>query len=268
MSSTPNSIVNTSVINTSLGQRYQELLNDCAQKSTQLQRPPARIIAVSKTRTPLEIQALAQLGQIDFGENYVQEALPKIAALQAIHPQLIWHFIGPIQSNKAALIAAHFDWVHSIDRLAHAQRLSRQRGELHNLINKVSLRAPLNICIQVNTSGESSKSGVAPNEVIDLARALNNLPHLCLRGLMALPSPVHPENSSAEGSSVNALAQLTQEFSLMHTLLAQLRTELGASTSENVLDTLSMGMSGDWPIALAHGATHIRIGTQLFGARA
>ncbi len=263
MSSTPNSIVNTSVISTSLGQRYQELLGDCAQKSTQLQRPPAHIIAVSKTRTPLEIQALAQLGQIDFGENYVQEALPKIAALQAIHPQLIWHFIGPIQSNKTALIAAHFDWVHSIDRLAHAQRLSRQRGELNNLINDLTPRAPLNICIQVNTSGESSKSGVAPNEVIDLARALNNLPHLCLRGLMALPSPVHPENSSAE-----SCAQLTHEFSLMQTLLAQLRAELGASAPENLLDTLSMGMSGDWPLALAHGATHIRIGTQLFGARA
>lgn len=181
---------------------------------------------------------MARAGMTRFGENYLQEALEKIEALQDL--SLEWHFIGPIQSNKTRPIAEHFDWVHSVDRLKLARRLSEQRPP-H--------LPPLNICLQVNVSGEQSKSGATLEELPALAREVASLPHLRLRGLMAIPAP-------AEG-----LEAQRQPFHHMHQALQQLNAE-GLE-----LDTLSMGMSGDLEAAIAEGATLVRIGTALFGPR-
>jgi pyridoxal phosphate enzyme (YggS family) len=196
------------------------------------------LLAVSKTRSSGELRALASAGVSRFGENYLQEALEKIDALQDL--ALEWHFIGPIQSNKTRPIAEHFDWVHSVDRLKLARRLGEQRP---------THLPPLNICLQVNVSGEQSKSGVSLEELPVLAREVATLPQLRLRGLMAIPAP-------AEG-----LAAQRQPFRLMRQALEQLNAEgLG-------LDTLSMGMSDDLEAAIAEGATLVRIGTALFGPR-
>jgi pyridoxal phosphate enzyme (YggS family) len=202
-------------------------------------REPASVtlMAVSKTRGADEIAALADAGQVDFGENYLQEALAKVQALAG--RGLCWHFIGPIQSNKTRDIAAHFDWVHSVDRLKIARRLSEQRPE--DL-------APLNVCIQVNIDNEASKSGVAPADVADLAAAVAELPNLRLRGLMAIPSAESADNNRAA-------------FHRLAMTLSQLRNTLPG------LDTLSMGMSGDFPVAIEEGATIVRLGTALFGPR-
>ena len=202
-----------------------------------VQRDPASVglLAVSKTKPASELREAYDAGLRDFGENYLQEALGKQVELSDL--PLIWHFIGPIQSNKTRAIAENFAWVHSVDRLKIAQRLSEQRPpEL----------PPLNICIQVNVSGEASKSGCSPEDLPALALAISALPHLKLRGLMAIPEPTDDRE------------QQNASFAAVSTLQAQLGLQL---------DTLSMGMSHDLEAAIAQGATWVRIGTALFGAR-
>ncbi|GLC91657.1 YggS family pyridoxal phosphate enzyme [Cupriavidus sp. TA19] len=198
------------------------------------------LLAVSKTVSADRVRAAAEAGQLAFGENYVQEGVEKIAALAELRGRLQWHFIGPLQSNKTRLVAEHFDWVHAIDRLKIAERLSAQRP---------AGMAPLQVCLQVNISGEASKSGVAPAEVPALAQAVAALPGLRLRGLMAIPEP--EDDPAAQ----------RRPFAAMRALLGTLR-ENGLD-----LDTLSMGMSGDMEAAIAEGATMVRIGTAIFGAR-
>jgi len=210
------------------------------------QRPAdaVTLVAVSKTFGADEVLAVARCGQLHFGENYLQEALPKIAAVRAAAPELplAWHFIGPIQSNKTRPIAEHFDWVQSVDRLKIAERLSEQRPPQ---------LPPLNLLLQVNVSGEDSKSGVAPDETAALARAVAALPRLRLRGLMAIPE-------AADGPQ-----QQRPPLAAMKRLFDSLRAEGIAGW-----DTLSMGMSADLETAIAEGATMVRVGTALFGARA
>lgn len=202
-----------------------------------VQRDSAAIglLAVSKTKPAAAIREAHGCGQRDFGENYLQEALGKQAELADL--ELIWHFIGPIQSNKTRALAEHFDWVHSVDRLKIAQRLSEQRP---------AHLPPLNICLQVNVSGEASKSGCTPQELPALARAVIQLPHLKLRGLMTIPEPT--DDPQAQRAPLARLRQLRDELSLD-------------------LDCLSMGMSQDLEAAIAEGATWVRIGTALFGTR-
>ncbi|HWD30010.1 MAG TPA: YggS family pyridoxal phosphate-dependent enzyme [Pseudomonas sp.] len=194
-----------------------------------------RLLAVSKTKPAAAVREAFAAGVRDVGENYLQEALNKQGELTDL--PLTWHFIGPIQSNKTRAIAEHFDWVHSVDRLKIAQRLSEQRPE--------GLE-PLNICLQVNVSGEASKSGCTPAELPALASAIAALPRLRLRGLMAIPEP-------------------TDDRAAQEAAFARVR-ELQASLGLD-LDTLSMGMSHDLEAAIAQGATWVRIGTALFGAR-
>jgi PLP dependent protein len=193
------------------------------------------LLAVSKTKPAAAIREAFACAVVDFGENYLQEALEKQAELSDL--PLIWHFIGPIQSNKTRPIAEHFAWVHSVDRLKIAQRLSEQRP--------ASL-PPLNICLQINISAEPSKAGCSPAELPALAQAVAQLPNIRLRGLMAIPEPTDDPARQHE-----AFAQLRQ-----------LRDELNLG-----LDTLSMGMSDDLEAAIAEGATWVRIGSALFGAR-
>ncbi|HEX8541040.1 MAG TPA: YggS family pyridoxal phosphate-dependent enzyme [Pseudomonas sp.] len=201
------------------------------------QRDPAAIglLAVSKTKPASAVREAYAAGLRDFGENYLQEALSKQLALADL--PLCWHFIGPIQSNKTRAIAENFAWVHSVDRLKIAQRLSEQRpADL----------PPLNICIQVNVSGEASKSGCTPADLPALAAAISALPRLKLRGLMAIPEPT--EDSAEQNAAFAAVRSLQEQLNLP-------------------LDTLSMGMSHDLEAAIAQGATWVRIGTALFGAR-
>lgn len=200
------------------------------------------LIAVSKTFGPDAVIAAADAGQGAFGENYLQEALDKKLAVAAARPELAleWHFIGPIQSNKTRPIAENFDWVHAVDREKIAQRLSDQRP---------AHLPSLQICLQVNVSGEDSKSGVSPDELLPLARAVSAMPHLQLRGLMAIPEPT--EDAERQRAPFIQLRQLAQ----------QLR-EAGIET-----DTLSMGMSADMVAAIAEGATMVRVGTAIFGQR-
>lgn len=205
-------------------------------------RDPSEIelLAVSKTVKPDVLMDAYDAGQRAFGENYLQEALDKIAALKDRAPGIAWHFIGPIQSNKTRPIAENFDFVHSVDRLKIAQRLSEQRP---------AGLPRLDICIQVNVSGEASKSGCTPQELPALAHAVAALPRLRLRGLMAIP-----EAASTEEEQRRPLRALRE-------LAGQLRSEGLA------LDTLSMGMSADLAAAIAEGATLVRIGTAIFGER-
>ncbi|KTT29695.1 YggS family pyridoxal phosphate-dependent enzyme [Pseudomonas rhizoryzae] len=200
-------------------------------------RDPATVglLAVSKTKPAAALREAAAAGLRDFGENYLQEALDKQTELTDL--PLVWHFIGPIQSNKTRAIASHFDWVHSVDRLKIAQRLAEQRPPE---------RGPLNICLQVNVSGEASKSGCHPDELPALATLVSQLPNLRLRGLMAIPEP-------------------TDDPASQRAAFARLRTLSEALNLD--LDTLSMGMSQDLEAAIAEGATWVRIGTALFGAR-
>jgi PLP dependent protein len=193
------------------------------------------LLAVSKTKPAAAVREAFAAGAQDFGENYLQEALEKQSELSDL--PLIWHFIGPIQSNKTKAIAEHFAWVHSVDRLKIAQRLSEQRP--------AHLPA-LNVCLQVNVSGEASKSGCAPGEVAALAHAVTQLPNLRLRGLMTIPEPT--DDPVEQRSAFARLKALQQDLNLD-------------------LDTLSMGMSHDLEAAIAEGATWVRIGTALFGAR-
>jgi pyridoxal phosphate enzyme (YggS family) len=196
------------------------------------------LLAVSKTWPAEAVREAAACGQVAFGENYVQEGVDKCVELQAL--KLEWHFIGPLQSNKTRVVATHFDWVHSIDRAKLAQRLSAQRDEA---------LAPLNVCIQVNVSGEASKSGVAPDAVMTLAAEVAGLPGLRLRGLMCIPEP--------DGGEV----VLRQRFAMLRSL----RDTLNAAGY--AIDTLSMGMSHDVEIAIDEGSTMVRVGTAIFGAR-
>jgi pyridoxal phosphate enzyme (YggS family) len=197
------------------------------------------LLAVSKTKPASDVLAAYGAGQRAFGENYLQDALPKIQALR--EPDIEWHFIGRIQSNKTADISRHFAWVHGLDRLRHAERLGAQRpADL----------PPLQVCLQVNLSGEASKGGVEPDDLPGLAFAVARLPGLRLRGLMTMPDP-----KSDPATQRAAFAQLRG-------LLEGLRTK-GLE-----LDTLSMGMSADMEAAIAEGSTMVRIGTDIFGARA
>lgn len=207
-------------------------------------RDPAsvQLLAVSKTFGADAVIAAADAGQRAFGENYLQEALDKQQAVQALRPDLAldWHFIGPIQSNKTRPVAEHFAWAHAVDREKIARRLSEQRP---------AHWPPLNICLQVNVSGEDSKSGVAPAELPALAQVVATLPRLRLRGLMAIPEPA----DDAE--------EQRKPFAQLRALQQQLHA-IGIET-----DTLSMGMSADMPAAIAEGATIVRIGTAIFGKR-
>jgi PLP dependent protein len=200
------------------------------------------LLAVSKTFGPDAVLEAMAAGQRAFGENYLQEAIDKIAAVAQAAPDtpVEWHFIGPIQSNKTRPIATHFAWVHSVDRLKVAQRLSEQRPpEL----------GPLNICLQVNVSGEATKSGITEAELPELARAVAALPNLRLRGLMAIPEPESDP------------AKQREPFARLRELAERLRADGIA------VDTLSMGMSSDLEAAVAEGATIVRVGSAIFGAR-
>jgi pyridoxal phosphate enzyme (YggS family) len=200
-----------------------------------------RLLAVSKTCPAAAVREAHGAGLADFGENYVQEALAKMQALDDLRERVRWHLIGPLQSNKTREVAEAFDWVHSVDRLKIAERLSAQRS---------TGRPPLQVCLQVNISGETSKSGAAPDEIPALARAVARLPNLALRGLMAIPEP--------EGD--------LDAQRVPHRALRRLLEQLRAQGLE--MDTLSMGMSGDLEAAIAEGATCVRVGTAIFGARA
>ena len=195
---------------------------------------------MSKTFGPDAVREAFAAGQRQFGENYVQEALDKINALSDVREQLQWHLIGPLQSNKTRLVAEQFDWVQSVDRLKIAQRLSEQRP---------AHLPPLNVLIQVNTSGEATKNGLPADEVPALAEAIAALPRLRLRGLMALPAP--SPDSQAQHQAHHALKMLFERL-----------IERGFA-----LDTLSMGMSADLEAAIAEGATMVRVGTAIFGKR-
>ena len=199
------------------------------------------LLAVSKTFGPDAVRAAAAAGQRDFGENYLQEGVDKIAALADLRGQLRWHCIGPIQSNKTRLVAEQFDWAHGIDRLKTAERLSAQRPPG---------LPPLNLCLQVNIDGGPTKSGVAPAEALALAQAVAALPRLRLRGLMTIPDPA-PDFEAARAVHESARAL----FDLLNA------AGLG-------LDTLSMGMSDDLEAAVAAGSTMVRVGSAIFGTRA
>ena len=206
------------------------------QSANEAGRNPSDItlLAVSKTKSITDIEEAYAAGQRDFGENYVQEALPKIAALP--YPDITWHFIGPIQSNKSRAVAENFHWVHTVDRLKVAEKLSQQRPpEL----------PPLQVCVQVNIDADDAKSGCLPTETAVLGEMISRLPNLRLRGLMAIPR---------EGSADEPFRGLAQ--------LAQALRRDGLA-----LDTLSMGMSADMDIAIAAGSTMVRIGSAIFGAR-
>lgn len=212
------------------------------------------LIAVSKTFPAEAVVQAANAGQRHFGENYLQEAVDKIARVKEMAPalsdgdvdanSLIWHFIGPLQSNKTRAVAEHFDWVHSIEREKVARRLSEQRP---------AQLPPLNVCIQVNVSGEQTKSGVTPEEALPLAAVIAELPNLRLRGLMSIPEAT--EDVSLQRQRFARLGSLLQQ-------LNQVRT-----ASQPALDTLSMGMSADMEAAILEGATMVRIGTAIFGSR-
>ena len=197
-----------------------------------------RLLAVSKTWPLACVLDAAEAGQRAFGENYVQEGIDKIAAVSGRN--LEWHFIGPLQSNKTKPVAEHFDWVHSIDRLKIAERLSAQRP---------TYLSPLQVCVQVNVSGEASKSGCAPVEALALCRAVAALPGLQLRGLMAIPEPT--DDLQAQRIPFRKLRELREQI----------------CAAGLPLDTLSMGMSHDLEAAVAEGATIVRIGTAIFGER-
>lgn len=225
-------------IASNIQQVHQRIASACAAA----QRPvrSVTLLTVSKTFSADAVREAFAAGERHFGENYVQEALDKIAALADLREQIRWHLIGPLQSNKTRVVAEHFDWVHSVDRLKIAERLSEQRP---------AALAPLQLCLQVNVSGEASKSGVAPPEVSALAHAVARLPRVRLRGLMSIPEPCDDP------------AQQAAPHRLLRVLLQQLQGEGLA------LDTLSMGMSGDLEAAIAEGATVVRVGTAIFGHR-
>ena len=223
--------------------RYQGVSERITQAALQAGRPTlsVKLLAVSKTFPADQVAAVAALGQRDFGENYVQEGVDKIAALKSV-AGLVWHCIGPLQSNKTRLVAEHFDWVHSVDRLKIAQRLSEQRP---------AHLPPLHVCLQVNIDGGPTKAGVTPSDALALAQAVAALPRLVLRGVMTIPDTV-------DGFD----AQLA-----VHTQAKRLFDELQTALGLPHFDTLSMGMSADLEAAIQAGSTLVRVGTAVFGAR-
>lgn len=225
-----------------IGDKLQQVRARIVAACTAAGRDPAsvRLLAVSKTFGPEAVRAAHAAGQTAFGENYVQEGVAKIAALDDLRAQLEWHCIGPLQSNKTRVVAEHFDWVHGIDRLKIAERLAEQRP---------AGRPPLQVCLQVNVDGGANKSGVAAEEALPLARAVAALPRLRLRGLMAIPEP-----------AVDFAAQRA-----LFLRAAAVFDELRAAGLE--VDTLSLGMSADLEAAVAAGSTMVRVGSAIFGAR-
>ena len=223
----------------SISQNLAQIQQQIESLSAQFQRENVRLLAVSKTKPVSAIEEAIQAGQKAFGENYVQEGVEKIAYFNQ-QADLEWHFIGPLQSNKTKLVAAHFDWIQTVDRLKIAQRLSEQRP---------AGKAPLNVLIQINISDEASKSGIAPEEMLPLAKEIALLPNVKLRGLMAIPKPEHEP------------AQQKIALGKMQQLFNRLQTEFEG------IDTLSMGMSDDMAAAIECGSTMVRIGTAVFGVR-
>ena len=226
---------------TSIQQNLQQVRQRISAACERCGRDPAEVtlLAVSKTKPASAVEEAAAAGQIAFGENYVQEGVDKIQALAAF-PELEWHFIGPLQSNKSRLVAENFAWCHTVDRLRIATRLSEQRP---------AQLPPLNVLIQINISDESSKSGIMLQDLPALAQEIARLPHLTLRGLMAIPAP--------ESDYQRQLAVCQQ----MAQALEQLKKDYPS------VDTLSLGMSDDMDAAIAAGSTMVRIGTAIFGAR-
>ena len=223
-----------------LTHRFRTVTSRLYDAAQSVGRDPATVtlLAVSKARAATELRLLYELGQRDFGESYLQEALAKMATLRG--SDIRWHFIGPIQANKTRAIAEHFSWAHSVDRPRIAYRLNEQRP---------TGLPPLNICLQVNISAEASKSGVAPDALAELAAVVARLPMLRLRGLMAIPPPCN----------------IYEQQRLPFAYLCQLYAELRCNHSH--IDTLSMGMTNDLEAAVAEGSTLVRIGTALFGSR-
>lgn len=233
---------------TTIDERLQQVRARIARGCAQHGRDPAgvRLLAVSKTWGPEAVWQAWQAGQRDFGENYVQEGVEKVRSLRALGASdLVWHFIGPLQSNKTRPVAEHFDWVHSIDRLKIAQRLSEQRPP--------GLQ-PLQVCLQVNLDGGANKAGVPAAEALALAQQVAALPRLQLRGLMCIPEPA-PDFAAA-----------CRVFGQLAALRGQMQMQ--GQMPEQRLDTLSMGMSDDLEAALASGSTLLRVGSAIFGPRA
>ena len=228
----------------SIKQNIEQVINQIGLAAEKCGRDAetVQLLAVSKTKPIAAIEQAIAAGHTAFGENYVQEGVEKVQffAQQGSGPALSWHFIGPIQSNKTRPIAEHFDWVHSVDRAKIARRLSEQRPE--NM-------APLNVLLQVNTSGEDSKSGLAFDEVAALADEVAAMPNLVLRGLMSIPQQA--DDYDSQFAAFSSLAEAMEKLKVKHPQL----------------DTLSMGMSGDLDAAVAAGSTIVRIGTAIFGAR-
>jgi len=220
--------------------RLQQARPQQAQQLKGLPENPVRLLGVSKRQSAAAIRQAYHAGLKDFGENYLQEALKKMDELADL--PLHWHFIGSLQRNKTKEVAERFDWIHSLDRLKIAQRLSDQRP---------SSLPPLRVCIQVNIDGERSKAGLAPDEVCSLAQDISNLPGLQLRGLMAIPSPEFGRDG------------LESAFARMGELFKKLQKQL----PDQQIDSLSMGMSADLELAIAAGSTMVRIGTDIFGER-
>jgi len=226
----------------SIAHNVQEVQRRISTACLAIGRPAdaVQLMAVSKTHPPEAVRAACDAGQRLFGENYVQEACTKMDALADLRPRVAWHLIGPLQANKTRVVAERFDAVHSVDRLRIAERLSAQRPDA---------LPPLDVCLQVNIDGAPSKSGVAPEALGELAEAVSRLPRLRLRGLMAIPEPA--DTPAAQRIPHRRLRELFETL-----------TARGLA-----LDTLSMGMSADWEAAIAEGATIVRIGTAIFGAR-
>lgn len=224
---------------TELIDRYKHVRTRIAEACSLNGRNPdsVQLLAVSKKKSVNAITQVANIGQHDFGENYLQESLEKIEALKELG--LTWHFIGPIQSNKTRSIAEHFSWVHSVDRVKIAKRLSEQRP---------SELPPLNICLQINIDKEESKSGFLAEEIEDVVSEIAKLPMVSLRGLMAIPNPE---------------LDTEQAFTKIETLFNTIKSQYICPQ----WDTLSMGMSADLELAIAHGATIVRIGSDIFGPR-
>lgn len=212
----------------------QRQINDALDKFAR-SKDSVKLLAVSKTKPITAIEKAYEAGQRDFGENYLQESVDKITQLAHL-PDAVWHFIGPIQSNKTTAIANNFSWVHSVDRAKIARRLNEQRS---------SQDTPLNVCLQVNISGESTKSGMLVEELDELAQIVDSSPNLVLRGIMAIPKKDAPKSS----------------YVAMNELYISLKSQF------STVDTFSMGMSADLEIAIEHGSTMVRIGTAIFGAR-
>ena len=207
-----------------------------------------QLLAVSKTFPSRAVEEAMHAGQTAFGENYVQEGVEKIQQLAKLRPWLEWHFIGPLQSNKTREVAEHFDWVHSIDRLKIAERLSSQRGEFPDL-------GALQVCVQINVSEEESKSGISLKEVEILCDAIATLPNLSLRGLMAIPAPSDDES------------QQRRSFAAVRECFTGMKIKHANAAGYDCFDTLSMGMSNDMEAAIAEGSTMVRVGNAIFGKR-